>query len=91
LISDERKKALTEFKSWKNIKAYDSSSNFILLKLLTNKITSAEIFEKLIVKKILIRDAASFAFLDNTYLRFCILMPKQNAFFINQLKKLVEN
>ncbi|MDD3570243.1 MAG: histidinol-phosphate transaminase [Lachnospiraceae bacterium] len=91
LISNERKIALEEFKTWKNIKAYESSSNFILLKLLTNKITSAEIFEKLIVKKILIRDASSFAFLDNTYLRFCILMPKQNAFIIQQLKKLVED
>lgn len=91
LISEERKKALAEFKTWKNIKAYESSSNFILLKLLTNKITSAEIFEKLIVKKVLIRDASSFSFLDNTYLRFCILMPAQNAFLIQQLKKLVED
>lgn len=91
LISCERKKALAEFKTWKNIKAYDSSANFILLKLLTNKITSAEIFEKLIVKKVLIRDASSFAFLDNTYLRFCILAPEQNAFLIQQLKKLVED
>lgn len=90
LISGERKKALSEFRTWKNIKAYDSSSNFILLKLLTTKITSAQIFEKLIESRILVRDASSFTFLDNTYLRFCLLLPEQNALFINQLKKLVE-
>ena len=91
LISDERKKALFEFKTWKNIKAYDSSSNFILLRLLTDKITSAEIFEKLIIKKLLIRDASSFTFLDNTYLRFCILLPEQNTLLIRELKSLVED
>ena len=90
LISDERKKALAEFSTWKNIKAYPSSANFILLKLLTDKITAAELFEKLIVKKMLIRDASSFAFLDESFLRFCILRPEDNAMLIAELKKLVE-
>lgn len=90
LISEERKKALEEFSHWKNIKAYPSSSNFILLKLLTDRITSAEIFEKLIVKKMLIRDASSFAFLDQTFLRFCLLRPEDNAALIAELKTLVE-
>lgn len=90
LISDERKKALAEFSTWKNIKAYPSSANFILLKLLTDKITAAELFEKLIMKKMLIRDASSFAFLDESFLRFCILRPEDNAMLIAELKKLVE-
>lgn len=90
LISDERKKALEELSTWKNIKAYPSSANFILLKLLTDKITAAELFEKLIVKKMLIRDASSFAFLDESFLRFCILRPEDNAMLLSELKKLVE-
>ena len=90
LISSERKKAMAELSTWKNIKAYASSANFILLKLLTDKITAAEIFEKLIAKKMLIRDASSFAFLDSTFLRFCILRPEQNAALLAELKKLVE-
>lgn len=90
LISSERKKALQEFSTWKNIKAYPSSANFILLKLLTDKITAAELFEKLILKKMVIRDAASFAFLDETFLRFCILNPEDNAALLSELKKWVE-
>ena len=69
---------------------YPSSANFILLKLLTDKITAAELFEKLIMKKMLIRDASSFAFLDESFLRFCILRPEDNAMLIAELKKLVE-
>ena len=90
LISEERKKALAEFATWKHLKAYPSASNFILLKLLTDKITSAQLFEKLIVKKMLIRDASTFAFLDQTFLRFCLLRPQDNAALIAELKALIE-
>ena len=72
------------------MKAYPSSANFILLHLLTDQITAEELFERLIVKKMLIRDASSFAFLDETFLRFCILRPTDNAMLLAELKQLVE-
>lgn len=90
LVSGERKKAFLALSGWKNIKAYPSEANFILLKLLTGRISAAELFESLIRKKMLIRDAASFTFLDESYLRFCILAPEQNAAFLRELKRLVE-
>lgn len=90
LISTERKKAFDELATWKNIKAYPSSANFILLRLLTDKTNAAEIFEHLILKKMLIRDAASFTFLDERYLRFCILSPEDNANLLVALKEIVE-
>ncbi len=90
LISGERKRAFQELSGWKNIKAYPSEANFILLRLLTETVSAAELFEKLIRKKMLIRDAASFTFLDESYLRFCILSPEQNAALLRELKALVE-
>lgn len=90
LISSERKKALNELKSWKNVKPYDSCSNFILIKILDEHIHSNEIFEKLINKKLLIRNAASFTYLDESYLRFCILLPEQNKKLLTELKKMIE-
>ena len=75
LVSEERRKAFAELSTWKNIKAYPSEANFILLKLKTDRITAHELFEKCIQKKMLIRDASSFTFLDESYLRFCILSP----------------
>lgn len=90
LISDERKKAFAELSTWKNIKAYPSSSNFILLRLLTDKTNAAALYHKAIQKKMVIRDASSFAFLDETFLRFCILDPADNAELLSDLKQWIE-
>ncbi len=90
LVSEERKKAFQELSTWKNIKAYPSEANFILLKLKSDKITAGDLFEKCIMKKMLIRDASSFTFLDETYLRFCILSPENNAALLKELKQWVE-
>ncbi len=90
LISEERKKAFAELATWKNVKAFPSSANFILVKLLTDKITAAVLFEKLIQKKMLIRDASTFTFLDETYLRFCILSPENNTALLKELKLWIE-
>ncbi|GFI61535.1 threonine-phosphate decarboxylase [Clostridiales bacterium] len=90
LISTERKKLYNELSTWKNIKLYNSASNFMLVKLLTDKVTALEIFEHMIKKKMLIRDAGSFTFLDESYIRFCILTPKENERLIMELKNIIE-
>ncbi len=90
LISTERKRCIEQLRQFQNMTVYASSSNFILMKLQTNAINSHKIFEKLIQKKLLVRDASSFAFLDDTFLRFCIRMPEQNTALLQQLKELVE-
>ena len=41
----ERKQAFQELSGWKNIKAYPSEANFILLRLLTETVSAAELFE----------------------------------------------
>lgn len=90
LVSEERKKAFAELSTWNNIKAYPSEANFILLKLKTDKVTAHDLFEKCIMKKMLIRDASSFTFLDESFLRFCILSPENNAALLQELKQWVE-
>ena len=91
LVSEERIRISNQLNTWKNIKIYPSSANFILVKLLTNKITSDEIFDCLIKKKMLIRNAESFTFLNNSYIRFCILTPEKNQILIENLKEIIEN
>lgn len=90
LISAERKRAFQELSTWKNIKAYPSEANFILLRLKTKQVTAHDLFEACIRKKMLIRDASSFTFLDETYLRFCILSPAENTALLEELKKQIE-
>ncbi len=90
LIYDERKKITAELKKWKNIKAFETEANFILIKLLNKNITSTLVFENLIMKKMIIRDASNFAFLGNEYLRFCFLLPKQNKALLENMKAIIE-
>ena len=90
LVSKEREKAFKEINTWKNCKAFPSSSNFILLKLLTDKVSASTLYEKCLQHKMVIRDAASFTFLDESYLRFCILSPEHNALLLQELKKWIE-
>lgn len=90
LISGERKKMFEELRKWTNLKVYTSSSNFILAKLISDKITSHDIFEHMVRKKMVIRDASNFTFLNDSYLRFCILTPEENDRLLNELKILIE-
>ncbi|MBR1444054.1 MAG: threonine-phosphate decarboxylase, partial [Firmicutes bacterium] len=90
LISSERKKIISELSTWKNIKLYDTQSNFILLKILNKNITAAEIFDKLIKHKIVIRDASDFPYLDYEFLRFCILSKEHNQLLLTKLKEIIE-
>ena len=91
LITSERERIKKELHAIDKIKLYDTQSNFFLFKLLTDKITAGEIFERLIAKKLLVRDCSSFPYLDGHYIRFCILMPEQNDILINEIKNILEN
>ena len=39
----------------------------------------------------IIRDASNFAFLGDEYLRFCILLPKQNKMLLDNLYEIIES
>ena len=52
--------------------------------------TAHELREKLIPKKIIIRDCQSFDGLDEYYFRVCVLKPEDNRYLINSLKELLK-
>jgi len=86
LISHERKKIIDKLSTYKNIKLYDTQSNFILIKIINKNITASQIFDELIKYNIVIRDASSFEYLGKQFLRFCILSPKENNLLLEKLK-----
>jgi len=90
LISNERNRLYKEISSWNNVKIYESSSNFMLIKLLTNKVSASDIFEYMIKKKMVIRDASSFTYLDQSFIRFCVLLPKENSALLTELKDIIK-
>lgn len=89
LIFSQKEYIFKELATLKNLKLYESKSNFILCKILNNKTTSTKLFENLINQNILIRDAKNFPFLDDSFFRFCILSEKHNKLLVENLKNIL--
>jgi threonine-phosphate decarboxylase len=64
---------------------YDSSTNFILIK---SRMNSKKIQEKLIEKKILIRDCSNFRGLDNKFIRIAVRTHKENVKLVRALEEI---
>ena len=87
LMINENKKCYDFLVKLKNVKVYKTSANFILLKILDKNIKSSYICDELAKEGIIIRNCESFEFLDESFIRFCFLMPKQNDLLLSKLKK----
>lgn len=88
LILSERDKLYKELKEIPTYKVYPAYANFILLKIQKTGLTSSDAFEACIKEGLMIRDCASFQCLDGEFIRFCIMMPEDNARLLNVLKQL---
>jgi len=88
LMINERDYLLNELNKFKDLKIYNSQGNFILCEIKSKLITSKELRESLIEKKIIIRDCSSFDGLDNYFFRVCILKPKENKLLLDSLKEI---
>lgn len=89
LINKERDKIFKLLFDLNCVHVYDTQSNFFLLRLKRDDITSTDIFNELIKNKILIRDCADFPYLDNHFIRFCILDGKSNDLLLSSLKNIL--
>ncbi len=83
-IESEKERIYDILKSMEFIKVFPVNSNFFLLKILNEK-TSTQIFEYLIKKNIMIRDASSFPFLSDKFIRFCIRTVAENDLLLDEL------
>lgn len=89
LICTERDHMIHALSQMSGVRVYDAYANFILVKILKDKVTSFDVFEACIREKMMIRDCSSFESLDGEYIRFCIMNPDDNARLINCLKKIL--
>lgn len=79
LISRERTRMYEELSGWDTVKVYKPAGNFMLMRILKEDVTSDMLFEHCIRQKLMLRDCSSFPFLDNSYVRFCFMMPEDNG------------
>ena len=78
LISSERTRIFDMLSAHPDYKVYEPSANFLLVKLLREDQTSEALFDKAIRRCMMIRDCSTFPFLDDSYIRFCIMSPELN-------------
>lgn len=85
LITSERNRIYEIFKEHPDFKVYKPSGNFMLVRLLREDVTSADMFDAAIRQGMMIRDCSTFPFLDNKYIRFCFMEPEMNNKLIDCL------
>lgn len=78
LISSERKRICRILSENPDYQVYPPSANFMLAKILKEGVTSQDLFDRAIRQKMMIRDCSTFPFLDQKYIRFCIMKPEDN-------------
>ncbi len=86
LISGERTRIIHEMNSWPSVKVYPAQANFLLFKILTDAISAFDLFDICIREHMMIRNCASFPFLDEHFVRFCFMKPEDNDRLLEVMK-----
>lgn len=90
LISSERERLISLLSSLGTVKVYPSCTNFILVKILKEDVTSDMLFDACIRKGLMIRDCSTFPFLDSSFVRFCVMSPEKNDELMAVFKELLK-
>lgn len=90
LIKQERDKIFGLLSSCSNVKVYSPIANFVLVKILKEGLTAADVFDAAIRKGLMIRDCSTFPFLDHKFIRFCFMSPEKNTELMNLLLELLK-
>ena len=80
-----------ELSSWQTVKLYPPKANFILMKILKPEITAQLLFEHCIKQGLMIRNCSTFPFLDESYVRFCTMLPEQNDLLLAAFAQLLKD
>ena len=57
---------------------YAPQANFMLLGIKDPTLNAADLFDRCIRQKMMIRDCSTFPFLSDRYIRFCFMKPEDN-------------
>ena len=78
LIASERTRIYHLLKDHPAFDAYEPDANFLLLRIRREGLTADELFTRALRQGMMIRDCSDFPFLNDSYLRFCFMLPEQN-------------
>jgi len=88
LISNSKRQMLEMFKTVPWLKVYPSETNFLLIEIIRDDLTSTQLAEALAKKGLLIRDCEDFDGLNNRFFRATVRKPEENRKLVEQIKSL---
>lgn len=86
LVREEKRYLFGNIARMKGFKPYRSDTNFFLIKLLNTDSLSLQ--EKLLKKKILVRDCSTFTGMGTDFIRVAVQKHRENTLLINALKEI---
>ncbi len=78
LISKERNRFYEMFDASDRFRPYKPTANFMLMRIMDDDLTSADLFDRCIREGLMIRDCSTFPFLNDKFIRFCFMSPEDN-------------
>ena len=88
-IHTERSLVYLAMSTSRSIHLFKPDANFMLVKLLKDDITAADVAMHCNQRGIIIRKCDDFRGLDNNFIRFCFMKPKQNDLMVNTILEIV--
>ncbi|MCR5542645.1 MAG: aminotransferase class I/II-fold pyridoxal phosphate-dependent enzyme [Eubacterium sp.] len=89
MIHTERSLVYLAMSTCRSIHLFKPDANYMLVKLLKDDITSADVAEHCNKRGIIIRKCDDIRGLSNKYIRFCFMNPKQNDLMVNTILEIV--
>ena len=88
-IHTERSLVYLAMAPCRTIKLYKPAANFMLMRILSDELTSSKVAEHCALRGIMIRKCDDIRGLGNKYIRFCFMNPKQNDLMVNTILEIV--
>ncbi|MGD9131762.1 MAG: threonine-phosphate decarboxylase CobD [Candidatus Bathyarchaeota archaeon] len=86
LLSNSKRQMLEMFKAVPWLKVYPSETNFLLIEIIREDLTSMQLAEGLAKRGFLIRDCEDFDGLNNRFFRVTVRKPEENRKLVEQIK-----
>jgi threonine-phosphate decarboxylase len=91
LIKGEKAFLMRELMQIKAFKTYHADANFVFMDIRQSGYKAAQLKEKMLREKILIRDCSSFRGLDEYYIRVAVKTRRENERLLEAFRKIVGN
>ncbi len=89
-ISKERERVYARLSGLSSLKVYKPKANFILCKIVKGTVTAQDLFEEAIKEGLMIRDCASFNFLDESFFRLCFMKADDDDKLLSIIERILK-